>query len=67
MKDVLAEPEDEYPFGWEVSHYCAIEGEFDPYTPSHRTARSIGEAEQALDNYLKRFENYTQIRANEYY
>lgn len=64
VKDAFAEANDEYPFSWEISHYCAVEGEFDPYTPSNRMGRTVEEAERGLDNYVKRFESYTSIREN---
>jgi len=54
-------------YTWEVSHYCRLDDEVEPYTPGGQYGNTENEAENGLMRYLKRFEQAVDWRENQYF
>ena len=67
LKNVISGIASNYPYSWEVSHYCSVDGEAAPYHPGNQFGTTPDEAESSLEGYLKRFEDCIMIEDNHYY
>lgn len=67
LQNVISGISSNYPYSWEISEYCSIKGEAEVYIPRLRLGVSVDDAEQNMQKYVKRFENYTSSKNNDFY
>ncbi|WP_293952397.1 MULTISPECIES: hypothetical protein [unclassified Sphingobacterium] len=65
LKNVISGISSNYPYSWEISKYCSINGDIDVYIPGQQIGISVADAEQNMENYINRFENYIIIKDND--
>lgn len=54
-------------YTWSVNFYCALQDQHDVYIPGAPYGDSLEEAEIKLSEYIQRFENAVNWRANDYF
>jgi len=67
LKNIDTDITETYPYSWEISKYCSIEGEAEVYIPGVQLGRSEDDAEQNMQRYVERFKNYLKLKDNNYY